>query len=175
MEKDGDLRARLPSPWKWPPPPHHRLAPCALVAWPKGLRAALPLLPGHCRPPGWEAAGDLVKDSGSRPGRAGSWEPCFHGSTSPSAWGTPAWRPLTSTSFCSRGRDLGVQLLGVKPTSAAASSVTLAELLNLSEPPSSHLQHGHNSRLSKFSRGFNNIRHTNCPAQCWHADMITAR
>ena len=125
---------------------HHPLQTdtCALVAWSEWSKGGL-FFSGLCRPSSWETRDDLSKDLGSQPGRAGSWELCFHGSTS--AWGTPAQRPLPSTSLC----ILGVQLPGVKPTSVIASSVTLAQLLSLSKPPSSHLQNGHSSHFSKFS------------------------
>ena len=136
---------------------------------------ALSFLSGRCRPSGWETREDLSKDLGSQPGRAGSWELCFHGSTSSSARGLPARRPLPGTSLCNWGRDLGVQRPGVEPTSATASSVTLAQLLSLSKPPSSHLQNGHTSHFSKFSRGFINIRHISCPAPCWHPDVVNCQ
>lgn len=99
---------------------------CALVAWSEWSKGG-PFLSGLCRPSGWETREDMSKDLGSQPGRAGSWELCFHGSSSSSALGTPSQRPLPSTSLC----NLEVQLPRVKPTSATASSVTLAQLLSL--------------------------------------------
>ena len=99
---------------------------CALVAWSEWSKGG-PFLSGLCRPSGWETREDMSKDLGSQPGRAGSWELCFHGSSSSSALGPPSQRPLPSTSLC----NLEVQLPRVKPTSATASSVTLAQLLSL--------------------------------------------
>ena len=119
---------------------------CALVAWSEWSKDGR-FLSGLCRPSGWETREAMSKDLGSQPGRAGSWELCFHGSSSSSALGTPSRRPLPSTSLC----NLGVQLPGVKPTSASASSITLAQLLSLSKTPSSHLKNGHSSHFSKFS------------------------